>query len=51
MADNYLEKQYESHEARRATWEREKKYGSRRSKVKKSKTREQKRPLPNIDDK
>lgn len=31
MADNYLERQYESYEARKATWEREKKLGKKRA--------------------
>lgn len=28
MADNYLEQQYANYEARRAAWEKAKKYGS-----------------------
>ncbi|MGL4993310.1 MAG: hypothetical protein ACRC6R_04145 [Bacteroidales bacterium] len=35
MADNYLEKQYQDYEARRAAWEREKKYGLPKTAVKK----------------
>lgn len=31
MADNYLEKQYESYQARKAAWEREKKLGKKRA--------------------
>jgi len=27
MADNYLENQYEQYQARKAAWERERKYG------------------------
>lgn len=30
MADNYLEKQMEQYEARKAAWERERKYGKKR---------------------
>lgn len=30
MADNYLEKQYESYLARKAAWEKAKKYGIRK---------------------
>ena len=29
MADNYLEKQYEAYQARKAAWEKERKYGKR----------------------
>lgn len=29
MADNYLEKQYEQYEARKAAWEKERKLGKR----------------------
>lgn len=32
MADNYLEKQYEQYEARKAAWEKAKKYGKKKSK-------------------
>ncbi len=32
MADNYLEKQYESYQARKAAWERERKLGIRKKK-------------------
>lgn len=39
MADNYLEKQYETYAARKAAWERERKYGKKRS-VKPSKSEE-----------
>lgn len=35
MADNYLEKQYRDYEARRAAWEKEKKYGATKPVVKK----------------
>lgn len=35
MADNYLEKQYRDYEARRAAWEKEKKYGATKQAVKK----------------
>lgn len=31
MADNYLERQYESYQARKAAWEREKKFGKKKS--------------------
>lgn len=31
MADNYLEKQYEAYEARKAAWEKERKYGKKPS--------------------
>ena len=27
MADNYLEKQYEAYQVRKAAWEKERKYG------------------------
>ena len=30
MADNYLENQYEQYQARKAAWERERKYGKRK---------------------
>ncbi|MDO4163224.1 MAG: hypothetical protein Q4D56_02385 [Bacteroides sp.] len=30
MADNYLEKQMEQYEARKAAWERERKYGKKK---------------------
>lgn len=33
MADNYLEKQYEQYEARKAAWERERKYGKKKKKT------------------
>lgn len=36
MADNYLEKQYEAYEARKAAWEKKRKYGTKHSSVKKS---------------
>ncbi|MCD8183409.1 MAG: hypothetical protein LUE99_10305 [Bacteroides sp.] len=32
MADNYLEKQRESYEARKAAWERERKFGKKKKK-------------------
>ena len=31
MADNYLEKQYEAYQARKAAWEKERKYGKKPS--------------------
>lgn len=31
MADNYLERQYASYEARKAAWEREKRLGKKRA--------------------
>lgn len=31
MADNYLENQYEQYQARKAAWERERKYGKKRN--------------------
>lgn len=34
MADNYLEKQYETYQARKAAWERERKYGKKHSPTK-----------------
>ena len=34
MADNYLERQYEEYERRKAEWEKRKKYGSTKPKVK-----------------
>ncbi|MGL5893603.1 MAG: hypothetical protein ACRCZM_03200 [Bacteroidales bacterium] len=40
MADNYLEKQYEDYEARRAAWERERKYGNIIPAVKKTQPKE-----------
>lgn len=33
MADNYLEKQYEQYEVRKALWESKKKKGSKRSSI------------------
>lgn len=30
MADNYLEKQYEQYQARKAAWEKERKYGKKK---------------------
>lgn len=38
MADNYLEKQYEEYAARKAAWEKERKYGKVKSIAKQSKT-------------
>lgn len=38
MADNYLEKQYEAYEARKAAWEKERKYGKKPSPAKRPKT-------------
>ena len=35
MADNYLEKQYEAYQARKAAWEKERKYGKKPSPMKK----------------
>lgn len=32
MADNYLEKQYESYQARKAAWEKAKKLGKKKQK-------------------
>lgn len=32
MADNYLENQYEQYQARKAAWERERKYGKKKKK-------------------
>ena len=41
MADNYLEKQFASYEARKAAWEREKRLGKKRAhKVKAAPTEE-----------
>ena len=40
MADNYLEKQYEAYEARKAAWEKERKYGKKPSPAKRPKTEE-----------
>lgn len=34
MADNYIENQYEQYQARKAAWEREKKFGKKKKKVK-----------------
>lgn len=31
MADNYLEKQMEQYQARKAAWEKERKYGKRKA--------------------
>lgn len=43
MADNYLENQYEQYQARKAAWERERKYGKKKKSV-------YPRPLPqNVD--
>lgn len=43
MADNYLENQYEQYKARKAAWERERKYGKKKKSV-------YPRPLPqNVD--
>lgn len=33
MADNYLENQYEQYQARKAAWERERKYGKKKKSV------------------
>lgn len=41
MADNYLEKQYEAYEARKAAWEKERKYGKKKTTVRRSTTEEQ----------
>lgn len=40
MADNYLEKQYEAYQARKAAWEKERKYGKRASSAKRAKAAE-----------
>lgn len=32
MADNYIEKQYEQYQARKAAWEKERKYGKKKAK-------------------
>lgn len=40
MADNYLEKQYEAYQARKAAWEKERKYGKKPSPMKRPKTLE-----------
>lgn len=40
MADNYLEKQYEAYQARKAAWEKERKYGKKPSPMKLPKTLE-----------
>lgn len=37
MADNYLEKQYEAYQARKAAWEKERKYGKKPSPMKRPK--------------
>ena len=42
MADNYLENQYEQYQARKAAWERERKYGKKKKSV-------HPRPLPQQD--
>lgn len=42
MADNYLEKQYERYQARKAAWEKERKYGKKKKSV-------HPRPLPPQD--
>lgn len=39
MADNYLENQYEQYQARKAAWERKRKYGKKKKSV-------YSRPLP-----
>ena len=44
MADNYLENQYEQYQARKAAWERERKYG------KKNKNSAYPHPLPQQKD-
>ena len=42
MADNYIEKQYENHEARRAAWERAKRIGTcKPKKIKKADKKEE----------
>ena len=43
MADNYLENQYEQYQARKAAWERERKYGKKKKSV-------HPRPLPQHND-
>ncbi len=40
MADNYLEKQYEAYEARKAAWEKERKYRKKTFPAKRPKTEE-----------
>ena len=47
MADNYLEKQYEAYEARKAAWEKERKYGKKPSPAKRRKNQKgvKKHPL------
>lgn len=40
MADNYLEKQYEAYQVRKAAWEKERKYGKKPSPMKRPKTLE-----------
>lgn len=43
MADNYLENQYEQYQARKAAWERERKFGKKKKSVRP-------RPLPQPDE-
>lgn len=43
MADNYLENQYEQYQARKAAWERKRKYGKKKKSV-------YPRPLPQYNE-
>lgn len=43
MADNYLEKQREEYEARKAAWERERKYGIKQPRPKPAKAEKEKK--------
>lgn len=47
MADNYLEKQMEQYQARKAAWEKERKYG--KYKKKSTATSHQKPKVPETD--
>ncbi len=41
MADNYLEKQYEEYEARKAAWEKARKYGKKKMVTHTGKTKQE----------
>lgn len=47
MADNYLEKQMEQYQARKAAWERERKYGKKKpSGASRNKPKQPEHPTP-----
>lgn len=46
MADNYIEKQMEQYQARKAAWERERKYGKKKGHAKPKAQKQEQIPEP-----